>query len=153
MSTNSPTSTSVRTTSWILALVAVVCLGSAVALAASFGSMGKSAAAHVNPVPVVPAASIVPARPSATPSPSHHVTPAPKPAPEKPSEAVKLLQRELGQLNYYEGKANGFNTPATIDAIKDLQRDAKLSRTGLLDVATQAALINFLVNGNSQMGK
>jgi len=155
MTTKNPASTSVRTTSWVLALVAAACLASGTALAASLGGFeSSSAAAQLRPVPVVPAtptpshSAITP-----TPSPSHSVVPTPKPTPSKPSEAIKLLQRELGQLNYYEGAVTGYNTPATVAAVKDLQRDAQLPRTGALDAATEAALINFLVNGNSQMGR
>ena len=50
------------------------------------------------------------------------------------------LQRELGQLNYYEGPVDGIMGPQTIQAITYLQRDAHLPRTGQMNAATQAAL-------------
>jgi len=65
---------------------------------------------------------------------------------------VMQLQRELGQLNYYEGPVDGLMGPQTIAAIKDLQRQAGLPQTGQMDAATQAALANYLVHGNNQMG-
>jgi hypothetical protein len=40
----------------------------------------------------------------------------------------------------------------TTQAIGYLQRDAHLPQTGRMDAATQAALANFLANGNNQMG-
>jgi peptidoglycan hydrolase-like protein with peptidoglycan-binding domain len=54
------------------------------------------------------------------------------------------LQRELGQLNYYEGPVDGIMGPQTIQAITYLQRDAHLPRTGQMNAATQAALASFL---------
>ena len=66
--------------------------------------------------------------------------------------AVLSVQRELGQLNYYEGPDDGKLGPQTISAITYLQRDAKLPQTGQFDSATQAALANFIAHGNNQMG-
>jgi len=68
-----------------------------------------------------------------------------------PSASVKKLQQELGQLNYYEGSVDGIMGPQTIAAIKDLQRQANLPQTGTMNAATQAALANYLANGNNQM--
>ncbi len=68
-----------------------------------------------------------------------------------PSASVKKLQQELGQLNYYEGPVDGIMGPQTIAAIKDLQRQASLPQTGTMNAATQAALANYLANGNNQM--
>jgi peptidoglycan hydrolase-like protein with peptidoglycan-binding domain len=79
-------------------------------------------------------------------TPSHPVTPV------QPSAAVMQLQRELGQLNYYEGPVDGLMGPQTIAAIKDLQRQAGLPQTGVMNAATQAALANYLAHGNNQMG-
>jgi peptidoglycan hydrolase-like protein with peptidoglycan-binding domain len=62
------------------------------------------------------------------------------------------LQRQLGQLNYYEGSVDGLMGPQTIAAIKDLQRQAGLPQTGQMNAATQAALANYLAHGNNQMG-
>ena len=68
------------------------------------------------------------------------IAPAPTPA-ATPSAAVETLQRELGQLNYYEGPVNGPMTPQTVQAITYLQRDAHLPQTGTMNAATQAALV------------
>jgi len=65
---------------------------------------------------------------------------------------VTQLQRDLGQLNYYEGPVDGVMGPQTIAAIKDLQRQAGLPQTGQMNAATQAALANYLAHGNNQMG-
>ena len=62
------------------------------------------------------------------------------------------LQRELGQLNYYEGPTDGIMGPQTIAAINDLQRQAGLPQTGQMNAATQAALAKYLAHGNNQMG-
>ena len=66
--------------------------------------------------------------------------------------AVQELQRELGQLNYYEGPITGTMTPQTTQAITYLQRDAHLPQTGVMDAATQQALVTMLAHGNNQMG-
>jgi peptidoglycan hydrolase-like protein with peptidoglycan-binding domain len=79
-------------------------------------------------------------------SPAHPVTPV------QPSAAVMQLQRELGQLNYYEGPVDGLMGPQTIAAIKDLQRQANLPQTGVMNSATQTALAYYLAHGNNQMG-
>jgi len=68
-----------------------------------------------------------------------------------PSGAVKTLQQELAQLNYYEGSIDGIMGPQTVQAIKDLQRQAGLPQTGTMNSATEAALHNYLIHGNSQM--
>jgi Putative peptidoglycan binding domain len=87
-----------------------------------------------------------PANPATPVTPSHPVTPV------QPSAAVMQLQRELGQLNYYEGPVDGLMGPQTTAAIKDLQRQAGLPQTGQMNAATQAALANYLAHGNNQMG-
>ena len=69
-----------------------------------------------------------------------------------PSSSVATLQRELGQLNYYEGPVNGHMTPQTVQAIDNLQRAAGLSQTGTMNAATDNALMNQLANGDNQMG-
>jgi peptidoglycan hydrolase-like protein with peptidoglycan-binding domain len=82
-----------------------------------------------------------------------HVTPA-TPADSHavaPSGAVKSLQEELAQLNYYEGPIDGIMGPQTVQAIEDLQRQAGLPQTGVMNSATEAALHNYLIHGNSQM--
>ena len=83
------------------------------------------------------------------------VTPAPKPAPTPsatPSAAVETLQRELGQLNYYEGPITGTMNTQTVAAIKDLQRDAGLPQTGTMNAATQRALVNDARSGKQPDG-
>jgi peptidoglycan hydrolase-like protein with peptidoglycan-binding domain len=68
-----------------------------------------------------------------------------------PSAAVKTLQQELAQLNYYEGPIDGIMGAQTVAAIQDLQRQAGLAQTGTMNSATEAALHNYLIHGNSQM--
>ena len=89
---------------------------------------------------------------SASANPATPVTPSHPVTPVQPSSAVMQLQRELGQLNYYEGPVDGLMGPQTIAAIKDLQRQAGLPQTGQMNAATQAALANYLAHGNNQMG-
>jgi Putative peptidoglycan binding domain len=93
--------------------------------------------------PVSPATPATPVSPA---TPSHPVSPV------QPSAAVMQLQRELGQLNYYESPADGIMGPQTIAAINDLQRQAGLPQTGQMNAATQAALAKYLAHGNNQMG-
>jgi putative peptidoglycan binding protein len=101
---------------------------------------------HVTANTPAPAASAATSAPA---SPAQPTTPA-SPA-VAPSASVKKLQQELGQLNYYEGPADGIMGPQTAAAIEDLQRQAGLPQTGTMNAATQAALDNYLVHGNNQM--
>ena len=96
--------------------------------------------------PAGPATAGTPATPASPVTPSRPVTPV------HPSAAVMQLQRELGQLNYYEGPVDGVMGPQTVQAIQDLQRQAGLPQTGQMNAATQAALASFLAHGNNQMG-
>ena len=96
--------------------------------------------------PANPATPSNPATPANPATPSHPVTPV------HPSASVMQLQRQLGQLNYYEGAVDGVMGPQTIAAIQDLQRQAGLPQTGQMNAATQAALANYLAHGNNQMG-
>jgi putative peptidoglycan binding protein len=80
---------------------------------------------------------------------SHSSTPADN---GHPSSSVATLQRELGQLNYYEGPVNGYMTPQTVQAIDYLQHSAGLSQTGTMNAATENALMNQLAHGDNQMG-
>ncbi len=122
----------------------------AIALSASVASLAFTLdhnAHHASAAPApasVPAAHYVPAT-HYVPD-THHVTPAPVPSP-----AVETLQRQLGQLNYYEGSIDGLMGPQTVAAIQYLQRDAGLPQTGQLNAATNNALANFLAHGNNQM--
>jgi peptidoglycan hydrolase-like protein with peptidoglycan-binding domain len=68
-----------------------------------------------------------------------------------PSAAVKTLQAQLGQLNYYEGPVDGLMGPQTVAAIQDLQRQAGLPQTGTMNAATTTALNNYLAHGDNQM--
>ena len=79
------------------------------------------------------------------PAQQHHPTPV------TPSPTVVTLQKELGQLNYYEGPVDGIMGPQTVQSIQYLQRDAGLPQTGQMNSATQAALANFLAHRNNQM--
>ena len=94
--------------------------------------------------PTAPAAARPPSAPAA--NPAQPTTPA-----VPPSAAVKTLQQQLGQLNYYEGPVDGIMGPQTIAAIKDLQRQAGLPQTGTMNPATAAALADYLAHGNNQM--
>jgi peptidoglycan hydrolase-like protein with peptidoglycan-binding domain len=88
----------------------------------------------------------LPARqPGAAVRPGRQPGPADDPG-RPPSAAVKTLQQQLGQLNYYEGPVDGIMGPQTIAAVKDLQRQA-----GTMTPATQAALARYLAHGNNQM--
>jgi Putative peptidoglycan binding domain len=111
--------------------LAVVLAGSHSAAAPAAAGASSSTSSNTNTAPVTP---------------SHPV------APVQPSAAVEALQRQLGQLNYYEGPVDGLMGPQTIAAIKDLQRQAGLPQTGVMNAATQNALNYYLVHGNNQMG-
>ncbi|MBV9921123.1 MAG: peptidoglycan-binding protein [Pseudonocardia sp.] len=99
------------------------------------GASGSAGTTHV----VVPAGSTT----------HHRVTPVNPPV---PSQTIITLQRELGQLNYYEGPVTGTMNEPTVQAITYLQRDAGLPQTGTMNAATQAALQHMLISGNNQMG-
>jgi Putative peptidoglycan binding domain len=140
-----------RSRVWIAVIGAAVA-AALVALAAVL-SLGHSSAAPATTGPSTSTSS--PANPATPTNPNQPVNPA-RPTnpvtPVKPSAAVMQLQRELGQLNYYEGPVDGVMGPQTIAAIKDLQRQAGLPQTGQMNAATQAALANYLAHGNNQMG-
>ena len=125
--------------------VGVVAAGVVTTLLMTFSGSGAPpapAASHI----VVPAGHAV--KPLAPVTPAKPVTPV---TPVAPSAAVETLQKELGQLNYYEGPVTGVMNAQTTQAITYLQRDAHLPQTGTMNAATQAALANFLANGNNQM--
>jgi peptidoglycan hydrolase-like protein with peptidoglycan-binding domain len=116
---------------------------------------------HAAPAPIIPThhvtpTPVVPVTPSNNVTPANHVTPVQPVHPHTPtvipSAMVAALQRELGQLNYYEGPVTGVMNPQTTAAITYLQRDAQLPQTGVINSATQAALDEMLQNGNNQMG-
>ena len=121
-------------------VIGTAIVGAVVALALVLSNSHSSQA----PATTGPSASTsTPANPA---TPSHPVTPV------QPSASVMQLQRQLGQLNYYEGPVDGVMGPQTIAAIQDLQRQAGLPQTGQMNAATQAALANYLAHGNNQMG-
>jgi hypothetical protein len=126
----------------IVAIVAVV----GFALGGHFKSAAAPApAAHTSGI-IIPAVPVTPV------TPAHTVTPATPVTPKVvPSATVETLQKQLGQLNYYEGPVDGLMGPQTIAAITYLQRDAGLPQTGTMNAATQAALQNYLIHGNNQM--
>jgi hypothetical protein len=141
----------------LLGLVAAGSTATAITLATQGGPHPVAAPAPVAapvqqaPVQQVPApvhhTVVVPVRPAGG---THtHVVPTP---PAQPSQAIETLQRELGQLNYYEGPVTGFLNTQTTQAITYLQRDAHLPQTGRMDAATAQALAQFLAHGNNQMG-
>jgi peptidoglycan hydrolase-like protein with peptidoglycan-binding domain len=142
-----------KNTGWIVATIT----------AASLALLGMIAAIMLAFMPVTAPAPVVPADHTAVivhhktskhtvVTPAHHsTTPVTPVTPVAPSDSIKLEQQQLGDLNYYEGPVNGYYTPATIDAVKCLQRDAGLPQTGQMDSATQAAMTTMLINGNNQM--
>jgi len=148
--TTQPAPGTSRARTAVIAAVGVLAgAGIAAGLVLGLGG-GSTAQQPVTPAPV-PASQAVPAAPE--PVPANHVTPAPKPAPAAtPSPAIETLQRELGQLNYYEGPITGTMNNQTVAAITYLQRDANLPQTGTMNAATQQALVTMLAHGNNQMG-
>ena len=125
----------------------LISLGSAVAGAAIVAGLafGLGAFGSATPAASTTTPTVVPSSSTA----HHHVTPV---TPAAPSETIIVLQRELGQLNYYEGPITGTMNEQTVQAITYLQRDAHLPQTGTMNAATQAALQHMLVTGNNQMG-
>jgi peptidoglycan hydrolase-like protein with peptidoglycan-binding domain len=133
----------------VLCALGIVGITSAIILAAT----STHTSAHAAPaqpaatVPVTPAQHSTPITPAAPVTPPPHSNPA-----DVPSASVASLQRQLGQLNYYEGADNGIMNHQTVQAIDYLQREAGLPRTGSMNPATDTALIHELASGNSQMG-
>ncbi|HJZ25475.1 MAG TPA: peptidoglycan-binding protein, partial [Streptosporangiaceae bacterium] len=124
-------------------VAAVVALALALSNSHSSQAPATTGPSTSTSAPATPATPSNPANPA---TPSHPVTPV------QPSASVMQLQRQLGQLNYYEGPVDGLMGPQTIAAVQDLQRQAGLPQTGQMNAATQAALANYLAHGNNQMG-
>lgn len=149
--TSTPTGTDYRTRNRVLvsSLVAAIA-GAAIVGGVAFG-MGSHTAAAPAPAASSSSTTVMPAGTSGSGSSSGHsnhpVTP-----PVRPSQSVETLQRELGQLNYYEGPVSGFMNQQTVQAITYLQRDAHLPQTGQMNAATQTALVTMLAHGNNVMG-
>ena len=57
-----------------------------------------------------------------------------------PDAQVEAVQRRLTELGYEPGPADGLMGPRTRDAIRALQRDRGLPRSGRIDAATMEAL-------------
>ena len=155
--TTTPTAPTTKTTGWIVATVIAAFLALAGIVAALLFAFGAPAHARTSTVEEYPAAQSSTSGQSFIPSTSghssHHNRPRP-PAPPvvRPSATVKLLQEQLGQLNYYNGPATGYMNHGTVQAIMYLQRDAHLPQTGQLNNATENALNSMLAGGNNQMG-
>ncbi len=64
---------------------------------------------------------------------------------------VTALQRQLGQLNYYEGPVDGVLGPQTLAAITDFQRANGLTADGVVGPSTMAKISHQLKTGDSQM--
>ena len=127
------------------ALCALAIAGIVTAVMLAFGSGNSATAAPVVPTP---AHSVTPAVPTKPTTPATPTTPN---TPVTPSASVESLQRQLAQLNYYEGPISGVMNTQTTQAITYLQRDAHLPQTGHLNAETQTALNRFLAQGNNQM--
>lgn len=136
-----------------MAIVIGAIIAAALVVLAAAGLTHHHTATSAPAAPASTSAPAAPASPAAatapTANPAQPTTPA-SPA-VVPSASVQKLQRELGQLNYYEGPVDGVMGPQTSAAIKDLQRQAGLPQTGAMNAATQSALDNYLIHGNNQM--
>jgi hypothetical protein len=139
-----------RPTGWIIATVTAASLALVGMIAAVL--MTFAPASSPAPGPAAPANHAAAVIPSHKVIPSN-VTPAHPVKPHfTPSASIELLQRELGQLNYYEGPITGYENQGTVQAITYLQRDAHLPQTGQMNAATQQALTNMLASGSNIMG-
>jgi hypothetical protein len=66
--------------------------------------------------------------------------------------SVVALQKDLGQLNYYEDAVNGVYDAATKAAVEDFQRANGLTVDGIAGPQTMALIQKQLITGDSQMG-
>ena len=140
--TTTPTAPTTRSAGWIGATILAAGLALAGILAAMLFVFGPSA--HASKADGW--------EPGQSSSSGHSYHPNKPNPPVGPSATIKLLQEQLGQLNYYNGPATGYMNQATVQAITYLQRDAHLPQTGQLNSATENALNNMLAGGNNQMG-
>ena len=147
----SDTTTTHRSPALIIGASVLCALGVAGAVTAMIFAFAGPAAAHKTPVTPAHHA-VAPLNPV---TPSNPVTPHPHTNPNAPIALtvgeVDALQRQLGQLNYYEGPVNGVLDAQTVQSLKYLQRDADLPQNGVFDRATYLALQQMLVTGNNQM--
>lgn len=143
--TNAATSstTTRKPTGWIVAT----------SVTASLALAGMAAAAIVSLAPAHQSAgtSASTGHTTSQTTPSSNSTPSNNTNGTRPSASLEVVQEELGQLNYYEGPINGYDTRATVEAITYLQRDAHLPQTGTLNAATERALTTMLATGNNNM--
>jgi peptidoglycan hydrolase-like protein with peptidoglycan-binding domain len=65
--------------------------------------------------------------------------------------AVAALQKDLGQLNYYESNVDGVYGPATTAAVENFQRANGLPVDGVVGPQTLALIQKQLITGDSQM--
>jgi hypothetical protein len=137
----------------IVAIVIGAVIAAALVVLATVGLTHHHTASSAPAAPASTSAPAAPASPAAATTPSANPAQPTTPAAPAvvPSASVQKLQRELGQLNYYEGPVDGVMGPQTSAAVKDLQRQAGLPQTGTMNAATQAALDNYLIHGNNQM--
>lgn len=63
-----------------------------------------------------------------------------KEAQKQASAYTKALQQQLTEAEYYEGDVDGIYGPATVAAVKAVQKAHDLPQTGTVDKATDAAL-------------
>ncbi len=138
----------------IIAASTLCALGIAGAVTGIIVAFASPAGATHNPVTpshhtVAPITPVTPVTP-VTPNPPH-VTPTTPAVPALPAAQVETIQRELAQLNYYEGPIDGIMGPQTRAAITYLQRDSDLPQTGEFNQITYLALQRMLATGNNQM--
>ena len=148
--TPTPTTSNSRPTGWIIATVIAAGLALAGIIAALLMVLGSPGHASKTNDFFYPGDSTTTSGSTSGGSTSggHHNRPNP---PVRPSQTIKLLQEQLGQLNYYNGPATGYMNNSTVQAIRYLQRDAHLPQTGQLNTATENALNAMLNGGNNQM--
>lgn len=150
----STTTTASRPKGWIIATVVASCLAVAGIVAATvLGVRGPEASASTGPAQSSTTASgqYQPSTGDRGVSPAKAPKDRPATPVAAPSAAIKLLQQQLAQLNYYDGPITGYENTQTVNAITYLQRDAHLPQTGQLNDATRTALNSMLVHGNNQM--
>jgi peptidoglycan hydrolase-like protein with peptidoglycan-binding domain len=142
-SSSSPSPTTGRTRAVAIGAVGILA-GAVMTAAVVLGMQGGSTTPSTTQAPVSTA-------PTAAHVPAAHPRTTPTPA-AVPSPAIETVQRELGQLNYYEGPITGTMNSQTVAAVTYLQRDAHLPQTGVMDATTHSALVTMLAHGNNQMG-
>jgi Putative peptidoglycan binding domain len=140
MSTTYTPNSEIKESKGLLIAVTTACVTAVIVISAVAGFAVGHHSTSAAPAPT-------PAHTTGTVTPIHPVSPT-----LLYSAKVVTLQKQLAQLNYYEGQIDGYMGPQTIAAITYLQRDAGLPQTGKMNAATKAALAKFLANGNNQMG-